>query len=320
MKRWFKILIGAMVLWPCLNYGLFKLFEIGLWHPFNIKAIQGGAGGSGHTFARYEDWVKSETPDVLILGSSHAYRGWDTRILETAGIRAFNWGTTSQSPINTYHLLDGFLSQKTAPKVLLLDVFPPLLAKKQGVESALDLNTNLPLGTNMLAMNINLESILAVHHLMAIVLDRFFHPYSQLKQKKIINDNYITGGYVQSLLAPIDTLEIVPNDFSPSWVTDPRQLEYLSKCIHKAKEYGMRVVLISQPQQAVVRKLPSYKNGISMVKMIAQYEKCTYYDCSDLGETLPLSYIDWHHLDSTSVKIYNQHLISDSAFLANLHK
>jgi hypothetical protein len=309
-----------MVLWPLFNYGLFKLFEAGVWHPFNSKAILGGAGGSGHTLARYAEWNKSEMPDILIMGSSHAYRAWDTRILAASNIQAFNMGTTSQSPMNTYYLLKDLLKRKPTPKVLLLDVFPPLLAQKQGIESAIDLNTNLPISIHLIEMNFQLEGILAEHHLLATAVDRVFTPYSQLKQKKIANDNYCTGGYVQSSMEPVPQNENLPNDLLHGWETDPRQLEYLTKCIRKAKESGMQVVLISQPQQAMVTQLPSYKDGITMVKQIAKQERCNYFDCSNLGDSLPLDYIDWHHLDSTSVEMYNRHMISDSAFLANMFK
>ena len=35
--------------------------------------------------------------DVLVLGSSHAYRGFDPRIFKKAGIKLFNFGSSGQT-------------------------------------------------------------------------------------------------------------------------------------------------------------------------------------------------------------------------------
>ena len=62
-------------------------------------------GCYGHTFTRMQDAQKTKNVDVLIVGSSHAYRGIDPRILQKDGISAFNLGSSAQTPINTKVLL-----------------------------------------------------------------------------------------------------------------------------------------------------------------------------------------------------------------------
>lgn len=72
-----------------------------IFPPFMAKNVRNNIAAYGHFFSRSRDAEKIKNPDILILGSSHAYRGFDTRVFSNAGIHAFNFGSSSQTPINT---------------------------------------------------------------------------------------------------------------------------------------------------------------------------------------------------------------------------
>ena len=76
-----------------INIGLFGLFAVvfylvimPLWSSFlpsyMSKNVRSCMGCYGHTFTRMQDAQKTKNVDVLIVGSSHAYRGVDPRILK----------------------------------------------------------------------------------------------------------------------------------------------------------------------------------------------------------------------------------------------
>src|SRR5690554_458534 len=65
----------------------------------------------GHTETRLKEVKSFGDVDILFLGSSHAYRGFDTRIFKKAGFRSFNLGTSAQTPLQTQILLRRYLDR-----------------------------------------------------------------------------------------------------------------------------------------------------------------------------------------------------------------
>ena len=105
--------------------------------PINVKYL---LGAYGHMNSRVKDLASVEDVDVLFVGSSHAYRGFDPRIFSKNGIKSFNLGSSSQTPIQTDILVRRYLNQLD-PKLIILEIFPTVVAN-DGVESALDLIAN----------------------------------------------------------------------------------------------------------------------------------------------------------------------------------
>src|SRR5438477_3987320 len=63
------------------------------------------AGGIGHTLQRLREVESVGSVDILFIGSSHAYRGFDPRLFAETGLTSFNLGSKAQSPLNSYFLL-----------------------------------------------------------------------------------------------------------------------------------------------------------------------------------------------------------------------
>ena len=62
-------------------------------------------GAPGYLYSRIKEIRTAKNTDLLFLGSSKAYRGFDPRIFEAAGYRSFNLGSSNQTPIQTYLLV-----------------------------------------------------------------------------------------------------------------------------------------------------------------------------------------------------------------------
>src|SRR5690554_449999 len=131
-----------------LSFSVFALFfyviGLALWSwimpNYMAKNVRNCIGCYGHLNTRIKEIPNYKDIDILILGSSHAYRGFDTRVFKKHGINAFNLGSSAQSPIQTYILLNQYLDELN-PKLVVLEVYAGVL-ELDGVESSLDLAAN----------------------------------------------------------------------------------------------------------------------------------------------------------------------------------
>ena len=81
---------------------IFYILVLPVWSyimpPFMAKNVRSCVGCYGHLYSRVKDAEKIKNPDILFIGSSHSYRGFDTRVFQKHGIKAFNLGSSSQTP------------------------------------------------------------------------------------------------------------------------------------------------------------------------------------------------------------------------------
>ena len=144
-----KKLIFQLLIFGCFStvfyaFGLFVLAQLpNSLHP-NLRYHP---GSGGFLFSRLKEVKTQNNIDLLILGSSHAYRGFDTRIFNNEGINAFNLGSSAQTPVQTNYLLKTYLKQ-LKPKVVLYEVYPETFTF-DGVEAEMDLISNEELKINI---------------------------------------------------------------------------------------------------------------------------------------------------------------------------
>ena len=92
-------------------YLLLLVFWGELTPPLLKKNLNYKKGSYGHLYSRIRELKKTHDVDILFLGSSHTYRGFDPRIFARHGFHTFNLGSSSQSPIQTEILLKRYLDK-----------------------------------------------------------------------------------------------------------------------------------------------------------------------------------------------------------------
>src|SRR5690554_1099753 len=93
------------------------------WAPAPIKrSINFHMGSYGHMHSRIKEVRETKQVDILFLGSSHAYRGFDTRLFEVEDWKVFNLGSSSQSHLQSQVLLQRYLPQLN-PAVVIYEVY-----------------------------------------------------------------------------------------------------------------------------------------------------------------------------------------------------
>ena len=156
MKLFFKQLFEFFACALILYIGFVVLF--GLMAPGALKKnLTFPIGSYGHMFSRIKEVQTKKNIDLLFVGSSHSYRGFDPRIFKDHNYSCFNLGSSSQSPIQTEILFKRYLDQLN-PKLVVFEVYPKTF-ESDGVEAGLDLLANDKIDLNVIKMCFQLNNI-----------------------------------------------------------------------------------------------------------------------------------------------------------------
>jgi len=105
-----------------------------------------------NTYRRFHEFSADSLYDIIIYGSSHAYRGYDPGNFENIGMGCYNLGSSGQSIRETCLLIEHY---PILPGLLIIDIYPGAF-KTDGIESASNLISNVP--DDNLARNIAFEN------------------------------------------------------------------------------------------------------------------------------------------------------------------
>ena len=139
----------------------------------------------GHLFSRTKEIPNYKNPDVLFLGSSHAYRGFDPRVFDQAGIASFNLGSSSQT---------------LQPKFIVFDVFP-IVFQLDGIESTADLISCDHIDASICKMAFKSGNVKVINTLIYGLYQEYVRDIRNTLNERIIidGDQYVPGGYVERL-------------------------------------------------------------------------------------------------------------------------
>lgn len=267
------------------------------------------AGGTGQTLRRFRDIDNATNIDILFLGSSHTYRGFDPRIFASHGYTSFNMGSTSQTPLNTYYLLNKYFKQ-LRPKLVVLEVYP-LLLSKDGIESFYDLVTNSPISYEMAEMAFALKNPHAIHILVKNGLERLRTPLTTINQKVIENEIYISGGYCETNVTK-NKSEFIKG--STEVAVSETQLIYLNKIINLLNKTQAKLVIVTQPlPKEYCKTISNYNDVSNKISLLAKDKQLLYIDYNNnkIKFDSNTDFYDKDHLTSAGVKKYNEILIND---------
>ncbi|MES2809139.1 MAG: hypothetical protein V4619_10965 [Bacteroidota bacterium] len=245
MKKFFKslgiflaclpfVMIVALLIWGKL---VPRLFQKNLYYK---------VAGYGHSFTRFHEADTSKQPvDVLVVGSSHAYRGVDPRIFAQHNIKIFNLGSGSQTPIQTLYLLNRYID-KFKPKAVLYEALFTTFTG-DGSEAAIDLYSNLrPFDKQLVDMAVKINSVQGYTTLFYAWLQQVFFNKSVHEPVKKAKDTYVKGGYVErevTVFKEINSDTGVPSKF----VFEKNQLEAFNEILALLKQKGVKLILFQTP-------------------------------------------------------------------------
>jgi lysophospholipase L1-like esterase len=218
--------------------------------------------------------------DLLILGSSQAYSGFDPRIFDTnLGIHTYNLGTPAEVPVVTYYRFEEAI-KKSNPKVVIVDIYFRILrydvnfqyipqwlksvSKETGkkIMNELPLKDRLKIVFNVTGMDQNISELL-----------RNFS-----KERSAGHKGFVSVKKKASL----ETLEEENRFKDYTFETNhyvAKNIEYLDKIIESSKKRGIKVIFVTTPlPKSSVEKIENYNEIHNFIKDHLSKKGVDYYD------------------------------------------
>jgi hypothetical protein len=291
-----KLFIKHSVLFGIFS-SLIYVIVISLSSDYNDNIVYKQQGG--HMYTRLNEIVNYSNVDVLFIGSSHAYRGFDTRLFSKAGISSFNLGSSSQAPVQSCVLLQQYLD-RVNPKTIVFEV-SPLTFSSDGLESSLDIISNSKMDLYSIGMLFQVNHIKLYNTFLYSAVQQLLHRNTDFVQDKTIGkDTYISGGYVQR-----DENEFrfrKPKDKS----IKTEQMTAFKKIVRLINSKGIGLVLVQTP--LTQKEYNSYSENKSFDEIMSVHS--TYFNFNELI-TLndSVHFYDPNHLNQNGVNVFNKKLI-----------
>lgn len=261
-------------------------------------------GGHGHTQLRAQEAYKVKKPDILLFGSSHCFRGFDTRLFEERGISIFNWGSTSQTPTQTMLLMEKHLD-RIHPKLVVLEIYPYLF-QMDGIESMLDLLANDSIDQRSFEYAVEINKFKLYHTLGFAWYKQELSPIRGGVQPIVsFGDEYISGGYNQKIKGQYRGA----TTFNPTtWNPKQDQLDYFEKVLQTLKNKNIPYILVQAP---ILQDMYNARTDNAEIEKYFS-SKGTYWNYNGNGTFADTTlFFDEHHLNQSGVKLFNHMFIED---------
>ena len=274
-------------------------FIISEQKEFNLLFIK---RNSGFLYSRINEVKKTKNIDILFVGSSHTYRGFDTRIFKVNGYKTFNLGSSNQTPIQTNTLIKRYVD-KLNPELVIYEVYP-LPFSLDGVESSLDLLSNENIDKNTFYELFKINNIKVYNTFIYSLCRQFLG----LNKNKIENDvyfedKYITGGYVERKL--VLNKELKPQERKVIIFND-KQFDSFISSLQILKRKKIKYILVQAPVTKVLYNSIINNNQIDSIF----HSKGKYYNFNNLIKLSDTNdFYDKGHLNQHGVIKFNNNII-----------
>ncbi|MCP4601777.1 MAG: hypothetical protein GY847_14895 [Proteobacteria bacterium] len=311
--------------------GLFVVTEIGFLvflhqqAPAFFRQLNPNKAGSGtgNSLARFRDIEKIDEVDILFIGSSHTYRGFDPSIFARHGYSSYNVGSKSSRALNTYVMLKEYLP-RLKPRLVVFETFLVVVAG-DGMESYYDLLANRPISFPIVEMALRIKKMDAFKSLFMWSVKRLFKPFNLYRH--IRKRGCTELGYCSSRKrsrasqrkpgAPTLGMLGYPRKGSESPVRLPAvmemQLDYLARTIDYTKDHGSQIVFVIHPfpDKHKERIGDVGYERMRRIEQTAKERDVSYYDFNYIIRLDSKKHFrDRHHLNQAGVDLFNEKLIT----------
>ena len=303
-----KKFLTYILIFPVFFVLLYPCFLI-VWYSITPNYFRSNLnyriGSNGHLNSRLREVKNVKDIDILFLGSSHTYRGFDTRIFAEYGFTSFNLGSSSQTPLQTKVLLKRYLEQLN-PKLIIYEVCPPAFSQ-DGAEAALDLIANDKNDLHSLRMALEINNYKVYNTLLFAMIRNYFltnKMYAEPITKGA--DTYVSGGYVERRDLHSEQVDI-GKSYSLKWKYEISQFIALSEIMDLIKERKIKVLFVNAPVPRI--RYTSFPSLYEFENRIGSFGK--YLDFNKLITLDEARYFfDENHLNQMGVDTFNRSLIN----------
>ncbi len=281
------ILAGGYTL---LVYAVGSVWPGNYRHHLNLEVE---LNTSDHMRARITDIANYSKVDLLIIGSSHACRGFDPRVFEAYGLRIFNLGSSAQTPMHSEYLLKKYITALN-PDTVIFEVFPKIFTW-EGVEASMDILTNDRFDAGM--------TRLMLQHPTPMPLNSFLYHKVARKTPEPLYGTYLSGGYIARKEAHAHHQ---PEPVPEPLVIPEHQLEAFYNIIRFLKKRDIPYILVQAPY---TWELYATFQGVEDFDRLMEANG-PYYNYNEMDFLQDSSfYFDQDHLNQKGVEAFNRHFI-----------
>ncbi|MBB6327812.1 hypothetical protein FHS59_003455 [Algoriphagus iocasae] len=301
MKRFFNKFIFLFFVVVLFYPMLIFISRVPFVDQFSINFNKLSIRKGGNTFLRFQDADTTQNIDLLILGSSMAYRGVDPRAFDSLGLAVFNLGTSGQTPMQTRFLIDKYL-YKLNPKSVLWEI-SPFTFTQAGSESFLDLISVRKDYQEMAYMLPYFKDILPIN----AFLDRLLFNELESTDGEIMLDKedvYIKGGFVETRrkaekIPKLEEISLEMLDF---------QKEIFESVLDSLVKRNIKVYLFQSPVSEVYfSSIQNKETNYNYILEIANKYDVEFFDFNSIE--LCDCFYDEIHLTKDGVEDFNKELI-----------
>lgn len=249
--------------------------------------------GGFYAGLRWGDYYQQqEEIDVLVLGSSHAFRSYHPPTLEAnlaPGTRVFNSGSSAQSPLTSYYILQEVLDQHPL-QLVIFDLYYLVFTSDEQLKNGLINLRSMQWGPgkkDFFLNGLSWEDQIAVLFFPSYVYQKNLKP----RLKQLLGFNYIprkVGQYQgQGYVSFPDTISMQQlqegNQFDRFTTAmdeiTPLNVEYLRKLVALCRERGVNIIFTVAPMPEIsVKKIDNYRQHSAYFEELAAGLSVPYYD------------------------------------------
>lgn len=295
-----KVLLAAFAIYAAVIF-IFSNVQL-IDRRMSLFFVPNLQRNGGQELQMMRDLTSNQTKyDAIVLGSSHAYRGYDPRIFEQAGVSLFNAGTSAQNAKGSFVLYNEYLRDRS--DVFILDIYDPVF-ELEGTESNMRLIQNVPTEKAAVALVRQECKIYTVNAL--LVRFASINPIDEAP-----NNDYVKNGFCEKkgILYAVEPL----NDS----VFDANEEMFVAfeTMVKQMQADGKRIVLCSHPLPASPGLRNYHDKFLARFSPLIQRLGVPYIDLTYYTEGFGVNeFADISHLNQQGVEFYNQLLLQNSTF------
>jgi len=261
-------------------------------------------GAYGHMNTRMKELESYGEVDCIVIGASDAYRGFDPRIFEQQGIKLFNAGSSSQSPIQTELVLRDCI-RYLKPKKIIYTVSHYTLTS-DGVESAIDVVSNRHCDLSSFWMVLKTLNVKPINTMIYSIYRQLFGLDNDFSEPmETVEDIYINGGFVEKKYGSFNInskMELLGASDS----INSFQQNAFNNIVSLAKEGNIDLIFVKTPVAHYQDYCMIYGPIWEEVKLkLHQSGKFLDFNHAEMNFTDSLHFYDQYHLNQTGVEKFN---------------
>ena len=269
--------------------------------PMVYRVMQGAIWEGGNTWLKMQQFDEHKKWDIIVIGSSHAYRGYDPEIFKKHGYSMYNLGTSSQDPVCSYFLTEDLLDSINC-SMLIIDFYDRVFGCDD-MEPKSDLIQNTKYDKTALKIAKATSDIRAVNMLTL----RFFNKF---KEPLNTDTTGFTNGFQVSkkFLSPLNKDK---DKTGWKYTRNEKQVQHFDKLLALCKKRNIKTVVVSHPLSELYA-LKDHKECVKSIEPLLHKHNISYLDYTELEEMSGIIwYADASHLNHLGVPKFNEILIRD---------